>query len=95
MNSNRISGNLDTNILFSLIYICRNTVSPALDKNIIQLPDGLSFVCNIRISDIDPKSLHCIEKHRQRDIDVLNSVISFLEEEFIIKHQKSFEKRLP
>lgn len=57
----------------------------------MQLPDGLSFVYNIKISDIDPKSLHCIEKHRQRDIDVLNSVISFLEQEFIIKNQNSFE----
>ncbi|XP_068972143.1 uncharacterized protein Ipk1 isoform X3 [Bombus flavifrons] len=85
----------DCSILMSFREINPNTVSPILDKNIIQLPDGLSFVCNIRISDIDPKSLHCIEKHRQRDIDVLNSVISFLEEEFIIKHQELFKKRLP
>ncbi|XP_043510557.1 inositol-pentakisphosphate 2-kinase isoform X5 [Frieseomelitta varia] len=82
----------DCSILMSFREINPNTISSTIDDNIVQLPDGLSFVYNIRISDIDPKSLHCIEKHRQRDIDVLNSVISLLEQEFIIKNQNSFEK---
>ncbi|XP_043800806.1 inositol-pentakisphosphate 2-kinase isoform X3 [Apis laboriosa] len=83
----------DCSILMSFREINPNAISSTVDKNVIRLPDGLSFVCNIGISDIDPKSLHCIEKHRQRDIDVLNSVISFLEEELMIKNQSSsFEK---
>ncbi|KAK1137433.1 hypothetical protein K0M31_001943 [Melipona bicolor] len=82
----------DCSILMSFRETNSNTVSPTINDNIVQLPDGLSFVYNIRISDIDPKSLHCIEKHCQRDIDVLNSVISFLEQEFVIKNQNSFDK---
>lgn len=79
----------DCSILMSFREVNANTLPSTFSKDVIQLPDGLSFVCNIGISDIDPKSLQCIEKHRQRDIDVLNSVMSILEEELVIKNQSS------
>ncbi|CAL7941404.1 unnamed protein product [Xylocopa violacea] len=82
----------DCSILMSFREVNANTVPPPLDRDVIKLSDGLSFICNIGISDIDPKSLHCIEKHRRRDIDVLNAVVSVLEEELVIKNQSSFEK---
>ncbi|XP_076293364.1 inositol phosphate kinase 1 isoform X2 [Lasioglossum baleicum] len=57
------------------------------NKGVLKLSNGLSFLCDIGISDIDPKSLHCIEKHRQRDEDILNSVINILEEDLALKNQ--------
>ncbi|CAK9826549.1 Inositol-pentakisphosphate 2-kinase [Anthophora retusa] len=79
----------DCSILISFREVNPHTVSSTC-TDMIQLPDGHSFICNIGISDIDPKSLSCIEKHRQRDIDVLNSVISVLEGE--LENRVSFEK---
>ncbi|XP_012059967.1 PREDICTED: inositol-pentakisphosphate 2-kinase [Atta cephalotes] len=49
-------------------------------ENIIKLSDQYYFLSNIRISDLDPKSVHSIKKHRQRDVDIFDSVISLLKE---------------
>ncbi|KZC14890.1 PREDICTED: inositol-pentakisphosphate 2-kinase [Dufourea novaeangliae] len=64
-------------------------VAPASNEGVIKLSNGLSFLCDIGISDLDPKSLRCIEKHRQRDTDVLNSVISVLEEDLMLKNHST------
>nr|XP_034188564.1 uncharacterized protein LOC117608095 isoform X2 [Osmia lignaria] len=81
----------DCSILIAFRELNPDSVSFVSDGNVLQLSDGLSFVCNIGISDLDPKNLHCIEKHCQRDTNVLNSVISVLEEELTIKNQLSSE----
>ncbi|XP_076641299.1 inositol phosphate kinase 1 isoform X2 [Halictus rubicundus] len=57
------------------------------NEGVLKLSNGLSFLCDVGISDIDPKGLHCIEKHRQRDEDILNSVINILEEDLALKNQ--------
>ncbi|KAG5348225.1 IPPK kinase, partial [Acromyrmex charruanus] len=49
-------------------------------ENIIKLSDQHYFLSNVRVSDLDPKSVHSIKKHRQRDVDIFDSVISLLEE---------------
>ncbi|KOC62870.1 Inositol-pentakisphosphate 2-kinase, partial [Habropoda laboriosa] len=76
---------LQNYLLFSCARDC--SILMSFREVMIQLPDGHSFICNIGISDIDPKSLSCIEKHRQRDTDVLNSAISILEGELVIENQ--------
>lgn len=63
-------------------------------EHIVKLSEDLSFLCNIGVSDLDPKSFHSIDKHRQRDTRVLTAVISILEEELAIKNKLSFDKRL-
>lgn len=67
----------------------RDTESSTLGEGVIKLSDGLCFLCNIGVSDLEPKSLRCIEKHRQRDTDILNAVISILEKELMLKNQSS------
>nr|XP_012149850.1 PREDICTED: uncharacterized protein LOC100875206 isoform X3 [Megachile rotundata] len=81
----------DCSILIAFQELHPDAVSFVPDEYVLQLSNGLSFICNIGISDLDPKSLQCIEKHRQRDIDVLNSVVSVLEEELMIQNQLSTE----
>ncbi|XP_019700909.1 inositol-pentakisphosphate 2-kinase isoform X2 [Harpegnathos saltator] len=50
-------------------------------ENTIKLSEQLCFLSSVRVSDLDPKSVHSIEKHRQRDVDIFDAVISLLEEE--------------
>ncbi|XP_018312712.1 inositol-pentakisphosphate 2-kinase [Mycetomoellerius zeteki] len=49
-------------------------------ENIIKLSDQHYFLSSVKVSDLDPKSVHSIKKHRQRDVDIFDSVISLLEE---------------
>ncbi|XP_076236428.1 inositol phosphate kinase 1 [Calliopsis andreniformis] len=70
----------------------KSNVTSGVHEDVIRLSDEQSFLCNIGISDLDPKSLLCIEKHHQRDTSVLNSVISILEEELMVKSQSLFNK---
>ncbi|XP_011056981.1 PREDICTED: inositol-pentakisphosphate 2-kinase isoform X2 [Acromyrmex echinatior] len=49
-------------------------------ENIIKLSDQHYFLSNVRVSDLDPKSVHSIKKHQQRDVDIFDSVISLLKE---------------
>ncbi|XP_076224405.1 inositol phosphate kinase 1 isoform X2 [Nomia melanderi] len=83
----------DCSILIAFRELNVNAVS-APEENIIKLPNGLRFLCDIGISDLDPKSLQCIEKHRQRDTDILNSVISVLEEDLKLKNQSPIKQCL-
>ncbi|XP_076667278.1 inositol phosphate kinase 1 isoform X2 [Andrena cerasifolii] len=82
----------DCSILIAFRELNLDIPSSGLNEGVIKLADGLSFLCNIGISDLDPKSLRCIEKHRQRDTDVLNYVISVLEEELTVKNHSLLQK---
>lgn len=45
-------------------------------------PDSAdSFVFNIGVSDLDPKPVSCVEKHRKRDCDILTSCLDLLRNE--------------
>lgn len=50
-------------------------------ENMIKLSEQHYFLNNVRVSDLDPKSVHSIEKHRQRDVDIFDSLISLLEKD--------------
>lgn len=56
-------------------------------ENTIKLSDQLCFLSSIRISDLGPKSVRSIEKHRQRDVDIFDAVISSLEEDTLVKNK--------
>ncbi|XP_054011248.1 inositol-pentakisphosphate 2-kinase isoform X1 [Hylaeus anthracinus] len=77
----------DCSILIAFRQLNTDTESSVLDEGVINLSDGLSFLCNIGVSDLEPKSLRCIEKHRQRDTNILSAVISILEKELMAKNQ--------
>jgi len=64
-------------------------------ENTIKLSEQYYFLSSVKVSDLDPKSVHSIEKHRQRDMDIFDSVISLLEEDilFINRYPKEKEKR--
>lgn len=52
-------------------------------ENTIKLSEQHYFLSNVRVSDLEPKSVHSIEKHRQRDVDIFDSVISLLDEDIL------------
>lgn len=54
-------------------------------SNTIKLSDQLCFLSSVRVSDLDPKSVHSIEKHRQRDVLIFDAVISSLEKDILFK----------
>ncbi|XP_078048955.1 inositol phosphate kinase 1 isoform X2 [Augochlora pura] len=76
----------DCSILLTFRELNLHTVSTP-KGSVIKLSNGRSFLCDVGISDLDPKSLQCIEKHRQRDANILNSVINVLEEQLTLKNQ--------
>ena len=47
----------------------------------IEVSKVLKFVVSVRISDLDPKSIYSIEKHRRRDMEILNAVIQVIDKE--------------
>ena len=48
------------------------------DKHIVRDLDGQAFVMNVGVTDLDPKPLSCIEKHRKRDSEVLSACLELL-----------------
>lgn len=65
-------------IVFFLLH--RENLSKVPMENTIKLSEQLYFLSSVRVSDLDPKSVHSIKKHRQRDVDIFDSVISLLED---------------
>lgn len=65
-------------IVFFLLR--RENLSKVPVENTIKLSEQLSFLSSVKVSDLDPKSVHSIEKHRQRDVDIFDSVTSLLED---------------
>ncbi|XP_011333172.1 inositol-pentakisphosphate 2-kinase isoform X2 [Ooceraea biroi] len=73
----------DCSILMTFRELQPENVSRAPVKNTIKLSDQLYFLSSVRVSDLDPKSVHSIKKHRQRDVDIFDSVNSLLEENIL------------
>lgn len=48
------------------------------DRHIVRDPDGQAYVMNVGVTDLDPKPLSCIEKHRKRDCEVLAACLEML-----------------
>ncbi|KAK2587539.1 hypothetical protein KPH14_003673 [Odynerus spinipes] len=76
----------DCSILITFRQLNPEAVSKVPREYVIKLSEDLYFLTSISVSDVDPKSMHSIAKHRQRDTDVLNSVISLLEEELSLNN---------
>lgn len=72
--------------IFSSLF-SRNERRNIYDDYLIQISEQLKFLTSVRISDLDPKSVHSIEKHRHRDVETLKSVIHIIEEELVLKSQ--------
>ncbi|XP_072750850.1 uncharacterized protein Ipk1 isoform X2 [Anoplolepis gracilipes] len=70
----------DCSILMTFRELHPENLSKISVENTIKLSEQLHFLSSIRVSDLDPKSIHSIEKHRQRDINIFDSVISLLED---------------
>lgn len=66
-----------------MFLIFRNEYNNINDDYIIQISEELKFLTSVRISDLDPKSVHSIEKHCHRDLQTLKSVIHIIEEELV------------
>ncbi|XP_050458474.1 inositol-pentakisphosphate 2-kinase isoform X2 [Cataglyphis hispanica] len=72
----------DCSILMTFRELHPENLSKVPVENTIKLSEQLSFLSSVRVSDLDPKSIHSIEKHRQRDVAIFDSVISSLENIF-------------
>ncbi|XP_015510166.2 inositol-pentakisphosphate 2-kinase isoform X1 [Neodiprion lecontei] len=70
----------DCSILMAFQEIDSACIPNVAEPNVVET-DQLSFLVNVGILDVDPKSIHCIKKHRKRDINVLVSVTKILEKE--------------
>lgn len=64
-------------IVFFLLH--RENLSKVPMENMIKLSEQRYFLSSVRVSDLDPKSVHSIKKHRQRDMDIFDSVNFLLE----------------
>ncbi|XP_070150382.1 inositol-pentakisphosphate 2-kinase isoform X2 [Polyergus mexicanus] len=69
----------DCSILMTFRELLPENLSKVPVENMIKLSEQRSFLSSVKVSDLDPKSIHSIEKHRQRDVDIFDSVISLLE----------------
>ncbi|XP_036141180.1 uncharacterized protein LOC105833078 isoform X2 [Monomorium pharaonis] len=78
----------DCSILMTFRELHPKDASRMPEKNTIKLSERHHFLSSIRVSDLDPKSVHSIEKHRQRDVDIFKSVISLLEEDILNSYLK-------
>lgn len=70
----------DCSILMTFRELHPENLSKVPMENTIKLSEQLYFLSSVRVSDLDPKSVHSIKKHRQRDVDIFDSVISLLED---------------
>ncbi|XP_017892328.1 inositol-pentakisphosphate 2-kinase [Ceratina calcarata] len=70
----------DCSILMSFRETNPRKTTPGEDRDdTTGTPPGSRFVWDIGITDTEPKSLRCIEKHRERDTEILKSIVSVLE----------------
>ncbi|KAL0113513.1 hypothetical protein PUN28_012575 [Cardiocondyla obscurior] len=73
----------DCSILMTFRELHPKYASKMSTENVIKLSEQRYFLSSIKVSDLDPKSVHSIEKHRQRDVDIFNSVISLLDKDIL------------
>ncbi|XP_071652377.1 inositol-pentakisphosphate 2-kinase isoform X2 [Temnothorax longispinosus] len=77
----------DCSILMTFRELHPKNASRMPVENTIKLSEQHYFLSSVRVSDLDPKSVHSIEKHRQRDVDIFDSVISLLEEDILFTNR--------
>jgi hypothetical protein len=60
-----------------IVINCRiwNHIPP---RHVVRDSDGCGYVMNVGVTDLDPKPLSCIEKHRKRDCEVLTACLELL-----------------
>lgn len=51
------------------------------EKHVLMDLDTKNYIFNIGVSDLDPKPMSCIEKHRKRDCEILSACLATLENE--------------
>ncbi|XP_043676843.1 inositol-pentakisphosphate 2-kinase isoform X2 [Vespula pensylvanica] len=78
----------DCSILITFRQLKPEALLSVPQEYVIKISEDLCFLTSINVSDLDPKSMHSIERHRQRDINILDAVISVLKEELSLNdHQ--------
>ncbi|XP_048511329.1 uncharacterized protein LOC105684001 isoform X2 [Athalia rosae] len=80
----------DCSVLMAFQEVETTSISGVPAEFIIDATDRLNFAVNVGVLDLDPKSIHCVQKHRQRDNDVLVSLGDALEEEIADGNQLPF-----
>ncbi|XP_035742460.1 inositol-pentakisphosphate 2-kinase-like [Vespa mandarinia] len=78
----------DCSILITFRQLKPEALLSVPQEYVIKISKDLCFLTSVNVTDLDPKSMHSIKRHRQRDIDILNAVISVLKEELSLNdHQ--------
>ncbi|XP_067204702.1 inositol-pentakisphosphate 2-kinase isoform X2 [Linepithema humile] len=77
----------DCSILMSFRELHPENVTKVPEENTIKLSEQLYFLSSVKVSDLDSKSVHSIKKHRQRDVDIFDSVISLLEDNIFAENR--------
>ncbi|XP_075227368.1 inositol phosphate kinase 1 [Lycorma delicatula] len=67
----------DCSILIAFQRISSDNCNIIRRTHIMKDVDGINYAWNIGISDLDPKPLSCIKKHRIRDAEVMSSYINY------------------
>lgn len=62
------------------ILIAFQQTSDSDSRQVVRDLNGTAFAFNIGVSDLDPKPMSCIEKHRRRDLEAVQSCIAYLED---------------
>lgn len=71
-----------------IIFFYREALLYIPQEHVIKISEDLCFLTSVNVSDLDPKSMHSIERHRQRDINILDAVISVLKEELSLNDHR-------
>ncbi|XP_050440353.1 inositol-pentakisphosphate 2-kinase-like isoform X1 [Adelges cooleyi] len=60
------------------IYVTFCKVNPLMEDNeyVININDEF-YLINVRVGDLDPKPLSCIQKHYKRNVNVLNACLNY------------------
>ncbi|KAI4503089.1 hypothetical protein M0802_002133 [Mischocyttarus mexicanus] len=70
----------DCSILITFRQLKPEALLSVPKEYVIKISEDLYFLTSVNISDVDPKSMNSIPRHRQRDINILNAVTSALKE---------------
>ncbi|XP_012282176.1 inositol-pentakisphosphate 2-kinase isoform X2 [Orussus abietinus] len=82
----------DCSILISFKELEPSACERVPDVHIVRLLDGDTFMVKVAVVDLDPKQVHCIRRHHQRDVNILNAAIQALETEVESRKLISLEK---
>ncbi|XP_043504266.1 inositol-pentakisphosphate 2-kinase [Polistes fuscatus] len=70
----------DCSILITFQQLKPEALLSVPKEYVIKISEDLCFLTSVNVSDVDPKSMSSIPRHRQRDINILNAVTSALKE---------------